>query len=297
MTAGYDFGFSEHFYPAPDGLQLYARQYGMGNPGLPVICLPGLTRNSRDFHQLALKLSAGGPEPRRVVCLDYRGRGRSEWDADKSHYNFLTEADDVIAACAALGIVQAAFIGTSRGGITLHFLAGMAPKLLCAVILNDIGPVLELAGLADIQAYLSLNRRPADFAEAAAMLVDIHGPRFPALGAHDWRDMADAIYRRIDGRIVADFDPAIAAQLIALDLSKPAGDLWTQFDDFAGMPLMVVRGEKSSLLSAETVAQMVERHPGMAVVLAKGQGHAPLLHLDGIAETIASFITANAQER
>lgn len=294
MTAGYDSGFSEHFLTAPDGLILHARQYGMGNPGLPVVCLPGLTRNSRDFHQLALKLAQDDTAPRRVIALDYRGRGLSARDPDPGHYTLMVEAGDVIAACAELGVAQAAFIGTSRGGLTLHLIAGLAPQLLGAVVLNDIGPVIETAGLAEIQAYLGRRQRPADFDEAAYMLREIHGPRFPALGDQDWRDMVDAIYREIDGRIVADFDPAIADQVAALDLTKPAGDLWAQFKHFESVPLMVIRGQFSSLLSPATVERMAEHHPDLVVLEAMGQGHAPLLHLHGIAGRIGTFITERA---
>ncbi|MGV8939561.1 MAG: alpha/beta fold hydrolase [Allorhizobium sp.] len=294
MTAGYDSGFSEHFFTAPDGVSLYARQYGMGNPGLPAVCLPGLTRNSRDFHQLALKLAEDEDTPRRVVALDYRGRGRSGRDPDPSHYNLMIEAGDVIAACAKLGVAHAAFIGTSRGGLTLHLLAGLAPQLLGAVILNDIGPVIETAGLAEIQAYLGRQQRPVNFDDAANILREIHGPRFPGLADQDWRDMADAIYREIDGRIVADFDPAIADQVAALDLTKPAGDLWAQYKHFESVPLMVIRGEFSSLLSPATVERMAEHHPDLVVLEAAGQGHAPLLHLQGIAEEISDFIARRA---
>lgn len=290
MTADYDSSFSEEFYSTPDGLRLYARVYGEQIGGMPVVCLPGLTRNSRDFHQLALQLSTDPERPFKVASLDYRGRGRSDWDADKSHYNLVTEANDVIAACAFLGIDRAAFIGTSRGGLTLHVLSGLKPELVAAVILNDIGPVIETEGLRQIQAYLGRERHPRDFDDAAAMLKQTHGASFTALEDQDWRDMAQAIYRERDGKILADFDPAIAEQIRAVDLSVPAPDLWEQFDGFSAIALMTIRGENSALLSEGTLNEMGKRHPGMHALTAPGQGHAPILHSGKITAAIHAFL-------
>ncbi|MFA7414849.1 MAG: alpha/beta hydrolase [Rhizobium sp.] len=295
MTADYDSGFSEHFYDAPDGLRLYARIYGEQVGGMPVVCLPGLTRNSRDFHQLALQLSTSPERPFKVVSLDYRGRGRSDWDADKSHYNLVVEANDVIAACAALAIDRAAFIGTSRGGLTLHVLSGLKPELLAAVILNDIGPVIETEGLRQIQAYLGRERHPRDFDDAAVVLRQTHGASFAALEDQDWRDMAHAIYRERGGKILADFDPAIAEQIRAVDLSVPAPDLWEQFDGFSAITLMTIRGENSALLSEGTLTAMGKRHPGMHALTAPGQGHAPVLHLGKIPAAIHAFLKDNTR--
>lgn len=277
------------YIDSADGLSLHARVYGEYLPGLPVVCLPGLTRNSRDFHQLALILSQSA-NPSKVITIDSRGRGLSDRDADTSRYTLAVEALDVLSVLDALAIDRAAFIGTSRGGLILHLLAVSHPERLAAVMLNDIGPVIETEGLKQIQAYLGRERQPKDFDEAVLLLKQVHGPGFPALSPRDWRDMADAIYREVDGRIVADFDSAIAEQFRAADLSQPLPDLWKNFEAFAGVPLMAIRGETSRLLSAETLAEMGVRHPGMVSVTAAGQGHAPLLHIDGIAERILDFI-------
>ncbi|MBA3039414.1 MAG: alpha/beta hydrolase [Alphaproteobacteria bacterium] len=293
MSADYDQGFSTRSVKTADGLSLHVRIYGEHLPGRPVVCLPGLTRNSRDFHQLASILSQSA-NPSKVVTIDSRGRGLSDRDPDKSRYTLPVEALDVITVLDALQIERAAFIGTSRGGLILHLLAVSHPERLAAVMLNDIGPVIEVEGLKQIQAYLGRERQPGDFDEAAALLERVHGPAFPALTPADWRDMADAIYREIDGRIVADFDPAIAEQFRAADLEQPLPDLWKNFEAFAGKPLMTIRGGTSRLLSAETLAEMAARRPGMVPITAAGQGHAPILHLDGIAERIQSFLAAAA---
>src|SRR5690606_8449896 len=136
----------------------------------PAVCLPGLTRNARDFHGLALHLSRNAARPRTVVAFDYRGRGRSGHDPDWRNYNARVEAGDVLDGLAALGIHRAAFIGTSRGGLVVFMLAGMRPSAIAAAILNDIGPVLEGDGLAAIRAFLERAPKPASFEEAARIL-------------------------------------------------------------------------------------------------------------------------------
>ena len=286
-------GFKEKFYRSTDGLRLYARSYQVADKEpdrLPIVCLPGLTRNSRDFHELALILSRDTVSPRRVVALDYRGRGLSDRDGNKANYNLAVECGDVIAGCAALGVDRAIFIGTSRGGLILHLLAAIKPELLTGVILNDIGPVIEPAGLMAIRDYLNRDRKPQSWSEAVDILKENHGAAFPALGLTDWEGMARAIYREQNGIPVADYDPAIADQLKTIDFSNPLPDLWPQFESLGSMPLLVVRGENSNLLSQQTTDEMTKRHPDMVQITAKGQGHAPLLHLGDIPEAIRTFI-------
>lgn len=286
--------FQERFYTAFDGLRLYARDYlpdeAATSERLPVVCLPGLTRNARDFHPLALLLSRDTTAARRVIALDSRGRGNSARDENKANYNLGIETGDVIAACTALGIERAIFIGTSRGGLILHLIATTKPDLLEAVILNDIGPVIEAEGLAQIRYYLNSDRRPADWSEAVDLLKETHGASFTALGEHDWREMALALYRNVGGRPVADFDPAIAEQLKSIDFSQSLPDLWAQFESLTPLRLMLIRGENSSLLSQETADEMVRRHPGLALHNAENQGHAPFLHLGTIPAAIRAFL-------
>ncbi|MBB3563999.1 pimeloyl-ACP methyl ester carboxylesterase [Rhizobium sp. BK512] len=287
-------GFEEKFYRSTDGLRLYARSYQVADKEpdrLPIVCLPGLTRNSRDFHELALILSRDTVSPRRVVALDYRGRGLSDRDGNKANYNLAVECGDVIAGCAALGVDRAIFIGTSRGGLILHLLAAIKPELLTGVILNDIGPVIEPAGLVAIRDYLNRDRKAQSWSEAADVLREDHSSAFPALGLTDWEGMAHAIYRQQNGVPVADYDPAIAEQLKTMDFNNPLPDLWPQFENLGAIPLLLIRGENSSLLSRGTVDEMAKRHPDMLQITAKGQGHAPLLHLGDIPHTIRMFVS------
>lgn len=280
----------DRFITVPDGLNLHVRSHGDANGGMPVICLPGLTRNVLDFEDIARMLAAA-PYHRRVIAISSRGRGLSDRDAQPERYTIPVEAGDVISVLDHLQIGRAAFIGTSRGGLILHVLAMTHLDRIERLVLNDIGPVLETAGLRQIQGYLGSRRAPTDFDDAAGILQATHGAEFPALSEADWGAMARALYREIEGKLVSDFDPAIAAQFRAADLSQPLPDLWAQYTLFAHQPVMVVRGEHSQLLSRETVDDMGRRHPGLVAVEAEGQGHAPLLHLQGIAERLARFLT------
>jgi len=286
-------GFEPVFFSASDGLRLHARDYRPETPStaLPVICLPGLTRNVRDFHGLALALSRHPEAPRRVVSVDYRGRGLSEWDRNPANYNIVVEAEDVLTAMTVLGIADAAFVGTSRGALIIHMLAAMRPGALAAAVLNDAGPAIEGAGLARIKGYLERMPQPRDWTHAVSVLKDAHGKAFPLLAEQDWREMARAIFVEKKGKIVADYDPTITRLLKDVDFNTRLPTLWPQFEGLAKVPLMTIRGENSTLLSEETVSAMAARHPGMAVVEASGQGHAPILHLDGLDTAIADFLS------
>ncbi|HWU63146.1 MAG TPA: alpha/beta hydrolase [Ensifer sp.] len=286
--------YLEHRVPSPDGLTLYARDYGLDVAGredqLPVVCLAGLTRNSRDFHPLAVALANDAQSPRRVITIDTRGRGGSSWDCDISRYTVPHEAGDVLAVLAALGVSRASFIGTSRGGLILHVLAAVQPQLLAAVILNDVGPAIGIEGLRHIQSYLGARPSYGSLDEAAAVLKRVHGPAFPRLTEADWLEFADATLKETNGRYEPDHDPAIAAGMAMLDLSQPLPELWEQFDLFRGKPLMTIRGANSVLLTPEILARMQDRDPEMDVLLVPDQGHAPLLHVGGTPNAIRTFL-------
>jgi pimeloyl-ACP methyl ester carboxylesterase len=282
-------GFTPLHFTSDDGIALYGRDYGSENSAQPpIVCLAGLSRNSRDFHQLATWLAGQG---RRVITLDYRGRGLSAWDSNPANYNIGREARDVIVALRTLGIGRAIFIGTSRGGLILHILPAFAPDMVAACILNDVGPVIDVAGLRVIRDYLAARPEPKDFAEAVRTLKATHGPDFPALDDGDWSDMAHAIFREVGERIIPDYDPALVEPLKTMDMDQPLPDLWQQYEALASIPVMIVRGENSKLLSAGIAHEMVERHgPQIELIIASGQGHAPVLHIPEVRQAVASFI-------
>ena len=284
-------GFSDFFYAAQDGLQLHACVYGEGSEGrLPVVCLPGLTRNARDFHELALSLSRDGEAPRQVVAFDYRGRGRSAWDADWRKYDAKVETQDVIEGLAALGIGEAAFIGTARGGVLVHLIAAMRPALIRAAVLNDIGPVVEVAGLVQIRTYLADAPRPKTFAEAVGVARAAQGNAFSALADADWERLVRAIHRDEGGVPVGDFDPALLNTLAGLDPEKPLPELWPLFAALSKVPVLAIRGANSTLFSAATLEEMGRRHPGLSAVTVEGQGHAPLLETGDLPARIKAFL-------
>ncbi|MHC1549624.1 alpha/beta fold hydrolase [Phyllobacterium sp. K27] len=284
--------FREIFFDAPDGLKLYARLYqpAVQTENLPLVCLPGLTRNSRDFHELALILANDPDSPRKVVTFDYRGRGQSAYDPEWKNYNIRIEAGDVLAGLKALDIEQAAFLGTSRGGFIIHVLAAIAPQVLKGVILNDIGPEIVSEGFRQISDYLSQSKNPADWKQAAALQKAVHGKAFPALVDADWNRFARAIYRDENGTIRSDYDPNLLKTLEGIDFSVKLPDLWTQFELMNDLPLLVIRGENTTLLAQETVDEMMRRHPALQFINVSGQGHAPFLETGQLPELIAAFV-------
>lgn len=283
--------FEDFFYTSTDGLKLHARVYDSPSASaLPAICLPGLTRNSADFHELALYLANHPTAPRKVVAFDYRGRGRSSYDPKWQNYDPVVETGDVLAGLTALGIEHGAFIGTSRGGLIIMILAAMRPAVLKAAVLNDIGPAVDPAGLVQIRAYLERAPRPKTFTEAVEIQRSIAGEAFAALTDADLERMVRAFYRDEAGVPVPDFDPALLNTLKSLDLSKPLPELWPQFMGLAGIPVLAIRGANSSLLSAATLDEMAKRHPNLTTITVEGQGHAPLLETGELPARISEFL-------
>jgi pimeloyl-ACP methyl ester carboxylesterase len=283
--------FSDFFYTSRDGLRLHARIYGEHVPERwPVVCLPGLTRNARDFHLLALYLSREAETPRQVVAFDYRGRGLSHYDDNAGNYTVPVEAGDVLAGLSALGVTEAAFVGTSRGGLIIHVLGALQPAILTAIVFNDIGPAIEPAGLAHIQSYLERAPKPKTFQQAVAAQRAAHGADFPALGPADWERMVAALYREEAGKFFPDFDPKLVGTMADLDLSQPLPTLWPQFDALSAAPMLAIRGENSRLLSAATLVEMGRRHPGLSAITVPGQGHAPFLETGALSAEIAGFL-------
>lgn len=283
--------FSNFFYSSSDGLKLHARVYGDQNRDtLPIVCLPGLTRNARDFHELAIYLSTQAKTQRKVVSFDYRGRGQSAYDADVANYTVGVEANDILTGLDQLSIKEAAFIGTSRGGLIIHVLGVLRPMILKAIVLNDVGPALEIAGLAHIKSYLEKATLPQDPADAVEAQKAAHGQDFPVLTTADWQRMVSAIYRKDDGKLVPDFDPKLVETLAGVDVSKPLPTLWPQFEALGNIPTLAIRGANSRLLSKETLHEMARRHPKLRAVTVTGQGHAPFLETGDLPRTIADFI-------
>lgn len=280
--------YRSHFITAPDGLKLHARVYGGSAAGRrPVVCLPGLARHSGDFHALALALIDAGD--RRVLALDYRGRGLSDYDSPKN-YTLPVELGDVLAVLAALEALPAIFIGTSRGGILTMLLAAVRPTAIAAAVLNDVGPVLEPQGLMRIKGYVGKLPQPSSFADGAEILRRLFDGQFPKLTQADWLAAAHRIFKQENGRLVPTYDERLAETLSGLDPEKPVPALWPQFEALAHVPVLCIRGANSDLLSPATVTAMAERHPRFESFEVPDQGHAPLLADDETIGRIAEFV-------
>ncbi len=275
-----------------DGLKLRGRKYFARKDSryLPVICLPGLTRNGRDFSDIAEFLSQHPTSPMDVYCFDYRGRGLSEYDKNWQNYSPLVESGDVISVCDALAFHHAAIIGTSRGGMLAMVLAALRPGLPKKVILNDIGPEIDGIGLARIKATLERHTLPATWAQAESGLRELMGGQFTAFGDEDWKWLTEATYKDLDGKPVRDFDANVAKLLNEIDLDQPLPDLWPQFVGLKHIPVLTIRGENSDLLSASIVEKMHKVHPQMQSVIVPGQGHAPKLMSGKLGSRILKFL-------
>jgi len=281
------------FVTAPDGLRLHVRCYGRASAaGIPVVCLPGLARTAADFDALATELSRDGPHPRRVIALDYRGRGLSQYDRDPANYSLPVELADVLAVVTALEAFPAVFIGTSRGGILTMLLAAVRPSAIAGAVLNDIGPVIEPQGLMRIKSYVGKLPQPRTFAEGAEILRRLFHSQFPRLGPDDWLAAAHRMFKEENGLLVTTYDPKLATTLAGVDLERPIANLWKEFDALTHVPLMVIRGANSDILSAWTVAQMKARHPALETIEVPDQGHAPLLAEADTISLIARFAAA-----
>lgn len=290
MAVEFDSGRSV-FVTLRDGLKMHVRIWGDEASGeTPILCLPGLSRNSRDFAGIAAHLVKNARTKRTIYALDFRGRGLSDSDKDWTNYNLMTELDDVLNALTALGIEHAIIIGTSRGGMITMMMAAARPGAIKGVILNDIGPVIEGDGLTQIRLYLKNAKTPRNMDEALRLQKSIMGKTFPALSDEDWAFECWSRFREIGGKLKADFDPALVKTLTSIDLSQRLPTMWPQFAGLRGVPMMVVRGENSNLLSQKTADAMRKYHPDCEIVTAGGQGHAPMLHARDLTAPVMQFV-------
>jgi pimeloyl-ACP methyl ester carboxylesterase len=279
------------YVTAPDGLRLHALCYGQRSSSkTPVVCLPGLARTAADFEALASALAQGGPHPRRVIALDYRGRGRSDYDRNPDNYSLPVELADVVAVVTALDAMPAIFIGTSRGGILAMLLAAARPTATAGVVLNDIGPVIEPQGLMRIKGYVGKLPQPRNFEEGAEILRRLFHNQFPKLGHDDWLASARRAFKEENSRMVPTYDIKLAKTLETINPDSPIPPLWNQFDALAHVPVMAIRGANSDILSPATVEAMRARHAKLETLEVPDQGHAPLLTDNDTNSRIAEFV-------
>jgi len=281
-------------YRSFDDLRLYVRHYQAPSSKFrSVVCLPGLTRNSRDFHTLATYLSRYAEKPRDVYCFDYRGRGRSQYDPKWRNYVPYIELLDILDFLTINGLHKVGIVGTSRGGIIAMLMAALRPTAMGPVVLNDIGAVIETRGLARIINYVRRMPNPKSWPDAVMIVREINERTFPNLTDAEWEEMARAIFDERKGKPMRAYDRRLARAVGSIDLSRPIPDLWPQFIALGQVPVLAVRGVNSDVLSAETLQAMIERHPNLRTITVPDQGHAPLLKDQETVEGIASFFAAN----
>ena len=277
------------FYTSDDGLRLYARDVpGPAADAPTVLCLPGLTRNGKDFGEVADRLRLRY----RVICPDQRGRGRSQRDSDAANYVPMRYVQDMFTLLDTLGVARVMVLGTSLGGLMGMMMLALQPQRMAALVLNDVGPVIDPAGIARLATYVGKSAPVANWEEATAQTAAINGVAFPAYGRAAWAAMARNVYIQEGTQPMLDYDPAIALG-VASGTATP--DLWPLFDGLLPRPMLLIRGETSDILSLQTLAEMQRRRPTLQTVTVPGVGHAPMLDEAEAMAAIDAFLASTCQ--
>lgn len=272
-----------------DDVSLYYRDYvpqcGPAKAGITILCLPGLTRSSLDFADIAETLSAN----HRVLSPDLRGRGKSGYAPDPMTYTPIQYVKDLKIVLAAAQVKRVAILGTSLGGILAMTMAGMMRHQLAGAVLNDIGPDLDPKGIERIQGYVGKGGPVGTWEEAIAATKAINGAAFPNNTAEQWSLMAHELYAERGGVIAPNYDPDISKPFAA-GASTPAPSMWPFYEALIDLPTLIIRGETSDILNAATVDRMLKVHSGAEYLEVPATGHAPTLREAGVSERIVRFM-------
>lgn len=273
------------FFLTDDGLKI---AFDVKGEGVPLLCLAGLTRNMDDFQPVVDHFS----DRATVIRIDSRGRGASDFDPDFMNYSLAQEARDAIAVLDFIGFPRAAILGTSRGGLIAMLLAATAKPRLRGVLLNDIGPVVAPRGLAAIMDYLGRPSAYRSYDDAAEKLPRALGAAFPGVTTEQWRTYATRIWKEGPRRLELRYDPKIKDAVVAQSATGATPNLWPLFDAFEGIPLALLRGENTDILSNETVEEMLRRRPDLIYSDVRDRGHVPFLDEPESLDVISRFIDA-----
>ena len=274
--------WQDRFWTSSDGLRLHYRDYAGPADRPPILCLPGLTRNARDFGPVADRLAGQW----RILAVDFRGRGLSQHDPNPANYMPPTYAADVLKLLDQLGIADAVFFGTSLGGIVTMLMSTTDPERIAGAVINDIGPVIEDAGVERLRTYVGKGGTWGSWAEAAESAATRNAIAFPHYTGEQWEDFARRLAsEHPDGSIRADYDMAIS-QAFAGNKGTPDRDPWPLIHGLADKPVLIVRGETSDLFSTATAERMLEMLPKAELVTVHGIGHAPILDEPEVAAAI-----------
>jgi pimeloyl-ACP methyl ester carboxylesterase len=282
--------FEDRYWQSADGLKLHYRDYAGPASRAPLICLPGLTRNARDFEPIAELLVKMPGAKRRMIAIDFRGRGDSGYAKDPMSYMPITYMQDVDVLLRELNLKSFVTLGTSLGGIVSMLLATMWKDKIKGAILNDVGPEIGAKGAERIRGYVGQARNFDTWMHAARSMADAHGDVYPDYKLDDWLRLAKRNCKLSgNGRIVFDYDMKISEPF-----KQPGGeagvDLWPVFESMTGMPLLVLRGANSDILEKATAAKMVKKHGGATLVTIPRVGHAPSLDEVEALEAIKGFL-------
>ena len=280
-------------YKSKDGLSLFAKSYGDPDAALTVLCMHGLTRNHKDFEPMIAGLSGG----HRYIAVDVRGRGRSQRDPDPQRYIPTVYVEDMHVLLDTLGLEKVALIGTSMGGLMAMIMMQVMPERILGTVLNDVGPVLDPAGLARIAGYVGAVEPLSDWDSAAQAAAVAQRDVFPDFGTADWLAFAERTYRETpDGRVVLDYDPAITRTVADVKPTlRMRFAMWRLFAKTKKRPLLVVRGAHSDILLRSTAERMIKRHKTATLVTIPNVGHAPLLNETEALRAIDAFLNQLAK--
>jgi len=279
---------AEYWFDSPEGLRLFSRVYAGPSAAVPVVlCLHGLTRNSRDFEDLAPHLAAHY----RVIVPDVRGRGLSARDPNFNNYQIPLYLNDLLRLFAGLGVERASIIGTSMGGLMAMVLASIQPRAVAGIVLNDVGPEVDPAGLERIRGYVGKSPPVYSWPEAVANVRAIYGAAWPGLSDEQWERITRRSYRaNAQGLPEVDADPLIAEAL--RDTKTAAPNLWPLWSALAKVPILAIRGAQSDILSAATLARMQREKPDLEALTVANRGHVPLLDEPECLAAIDQFLAA-----
>ncbi len=264
--------YADRFWTSPDGIKLHYRDYDGPHEKPPILCLPGLTRNARDFEPVAERYAGDW----RVLSVEFRGRGMSGYDPETDHYHPRVYVADVLKLLDQLGIADAVFVGTSLGGLVTMLLGMSDSERIAGALLNDIGPVIDPAGIARIGTYVGGTASFDDWDEAVTAVADRNHDIYPDYDRAQWDRYTRRIMTERGGRIVFDYDTGIS-KTFSKPAETPDADTWPLFDALDGRPVTVLRGELSDLLSADVAERMAARLADVELVTVPRVGHAPSL--------------------
>ena len=264
--------WTDRSWNSADGIKLHYRDYAGSRERPPILCIPGLTRNARDFEPIADRHAGDW----RIIAVDLRGRGGSGFDPDPANYRPPVYVADLMKLLDQLGIADAVFVGTSLGGLFTMLLAGSDNERIAGALLNDIGPEIDQAGIDRIGGYVGNDTRYSSWDEAAAGLADRNRSMFPRWAAEDWMRFARRVCREEGGTIRFDYDMAIADNF-RLAADRPQVDAWPYYRALDGRPVTILRGELSDLLTAASAERMAREIAGAELVTVPNVGHTPNL--------------------